>query len=311
MRRLGRWPVALFVLLLARGRRRERGRPPREEPASAGAELAVLALLGLAALSAVAFVVVYALDSIDDVQTQLLGLALGGSFVLLTAALIVVAKALVPQEHLAEPYPPAEHEAENAEVERIVAEAGSRVTRRRLLKLAGAGAGAALAAALVTPAVSLGPLLDVSRLRRSLWRRGVRLVDSAGEPLAAAAVRTGTVVTAFPEGARRNELDAPVVVVRLQRQVVAYSKICTHAGCAVALYRVPLFQPTSPRPALVCPCHYSAFDPARNGEVLSGPAGRPLPQLPLTVDGDGNLRAAGGFSGPVGPSWWGVRRGGG
>jgi ubiquinol-cytochrome c reductase iron-sulfur subunit len=308
--KLGRWLVALFVLLLARGGRRARERPPREERASARAELAVLVLLGLATLSAVAFVPIYALDSIDDVQTQLLGLALGCAFVFLAAALIVVAKALVPQGQVAEPYPPAEHEADNAEIERIVAETGSRVTRRRLLKLAGAGAGAALAAALVTPALSLGPLLDVSRLRRSVWRRGVRLVDSAGKPLAAAAVPTGTVVTAFPEGAPRNEVDAPVVVVRLQRGVVAYSKICTHAGCAVALYRVPLFPPRSPRPALVCPCHYSAFDPERKGEVLSGPAGRPLPQLPLTIDGDGNLRAAGGFSGPVGPSWWGVRRGG-
>ena len=41
--------------------------------------------------------------------------------------------------------------------------------------------------------------------------------------------------------------------------------------------------------------------------VLFGPAGRPLPQLPLEVDSGGDLRAAGGFSGPVGPSWWGVR----
>ena len=44
--------------------------------------------------------------------------------------------------------------------------------------------------------------------------------------------------------------------------IVAYSKICTHAGCAVALYREPMFPPTQPRPALVCPCHYSTFDPA-------------------------------------------------
>jgi ubiquinol-cytochrome c reductase iron-sulfur subunit len=41
--------------------------------------------------------------------------------------------------------------------------------------------------------------------------------------------------------------------------------------------------------------------------VIFGPAGRPLPQLPLFVDSRGGLRAAGNFSGPVGPSWWGVR----
>jgi ubiquinol-cytochrome c reductase iron-sulfur subunit len=57
----------------------------------------------------------------------------------------------------------------------------------------------------------------------------------------------------------------------------------------------------------VCPCHYSTFDVATGGTVLFGPAGRPLPQLPLLIDGARGLRAAGNFSGPVGPSWWGVR----
>jgi ubiquinol-cytochrome c reductase iron-sulfur subunit len=91
--------------------------------------------------------------------------------------------------------------------------------------------------------------------------------------------------------------------------IVAFSKICTHAGCAIALYRKPTFAPVEPRPALVCPCHYSTFDPADGGKVLFGPAGRPLPQLPLFVDGSGFLRAKGNFDEPVGPSWWGVRRG--
>ena len=75
----------------------------------------------------------------------------------------------------------------------------------------------------------------------------------------------------------------------------------------VALYRKPTFPTLEPRPALVCPCHYSTFDPARGAKVLFGPAGRPLPQLPLFVGPDGELRAAGNFSGPVGPAWWGVR----
>jgi ubiquinol-cytochrome c reductase iron-sulfur subunit len=130
-------------------------------------------------------------------------------------------------------------------------------------------------------------------------------------------------LTAFPEGADPEAVGSPLVVVRLEpaqldlpsgrsewapEGIVAYSKICTHAGCAIALYRAPLFEPTSARPALVCPCHYSTFDPATGGTVLFGPAGRPLPQLPLAVDSDGALRAAGTFSGPIGPSWWGVRR---
>src|SRR5205823_1949415 len=113
-----------------------------------------------------------------------------------------------------------------------------------------------------------------------------------------------------------------VVLVRLPKQelklppenrgydadgIVGCSKICTHAGCAISLYRSPLFQPAEPRPALVCPCHYSTFDPADGGTVTFGPAGRKLPMLPLFVDRAGHLRAAGNFDGPVGPSWWGVR----
>jgi ubiquinol-cytochrome c reductase iron-sulfur subunit len=90
--------------------------------------------------------------------------------------------------------------------------------------------------------------------------------------------------------------------------IVAYSKICTHAGCAIALYRSPNYQPTSDPPGLACPCHYSVFDPRTGGTVVSGPAGRGLPQLPLIVDPAGELRAGGGFSGPIGPSWWNVRR---
>jgi quinol---cytochrome c reductase iron-sulfur subunit len=90
--------------------------------------------------------------------------------------------------------------------------------------------------------------------------------------------------------------------------VFAYSKICTHAGCAISEFRYPLFeQDTNTGPALVCPCHYSTFDPTRGAEVIFGPAGRPLPQLPLRVDADGTLRAGGGLSDAPGPAWWGTK----
>jgi ubiquinol-cytochrome c reductase iron-sulfur subunit len=41
--------------------------------------------------------------------------------------------------------------------------------------------------------------------------------------------------------------------------------------------------------------------------VTFGPAGRPLPMLPLSIDAHGFLRAKGNFNGAVGPAWWGVR----
>ena len=319
-----RWLVALGVLVLGRGRR-----PPRidrerivpEAPPSPGAELVVLALFGATALSAVAFVAVYAIDGIPH-QTQFLGLSLGLALAFLAAALIVIGNRLVVTEELEEDYPPPAHPSEQEAIGALVEESGDRMTRKRLLVLGGGAAGAAIGAALVTPAASLGPVLWVAPLLRTPWRRGIRLIDERGKPLLADEIDEDTFYTAFPEGADREQLGAPVVVVRLSPSaldlpdgragwapegILAYSKICTHAACAIALYRKPTFPSVEPRPALVCPCHYSTFDPATGGTVIFGPAGRPLPQLPLTIRSGGELRAGGNFSGPVGPSWWGVR----
>jgi ubiquinol-cytochrome c reductase iron-sulfur subunit len=324
VRALGRWIVALIVLALARGRGRTRAEKRRRivppGPPSPRAELAVLGLLGLASLCSIAFVVVYAVEAIPS-KTQFFGLSLGLAFACLAAACVIVSRRLVPEEQLEEPYPLPLHPAEEDAIVEIVEESGDRLTRKRLLGLAAGGAGASLGLALIAPAASLGPALDPGRLRRTPWRRGVRLVDDRGRPLRADEIEAGSFYTAFPQGADPEQLGSPLVVVRLEPArlelppgrsdwapggILAYSKICTHAGCAVTLYRRPLYEPTSARPALICPCHYSTFDPARGAAVLFGPAGRPLPQLPLAIGRDGALRAAGGFSDSVGPSWWGV-----
>jgi len=314
-RQLGRLAPRVHERTPRTGRMVARGGPaPR-------AETAVLAFLGLASLSALAFVVVYALDRLDN-QTQLLGLCLGVAFLSLAAACVVTGKHLVVSEEIEDSYPELEHLDEQEEIVQIVEESGSRITRKRLLKLAAGGAGGAVGLALLTPAASLGPLLDWRELVRTPWRSGRRLVDERGRALRAAEIEEAVFYTAYPAGAPQEDLAAPVILVRLPLSelrlpatrhdwapsgIVAYSKICTHAGCAVSLYRTPLFAPTSPRPALICPCHYSTFDPAAAGAVLFGPAGRPLPQLPLRVDADGFLVAAGPLSGVVGPAWWSVR----
>jgi ubiquinol-cytochrome c reductase iron-sulfur subunit len=319
-----RWLIALGVLVLGRGRRRPQLPPPEpvlsgEPPRNPGAELAVALLLLLAAAFAVAFVVVYAASA----DTQLLGLAIGGAFGLLAVACIVISHRLVPQAETDEPYPVPAHPEEQDEIARTFEESARGLTRKRLLTVAAGAAGTALAVAVVTPLASLGPALRPSRLYDSPWRRGRRLVDSAGNPLRAADVLERSLISAFPEGADPDEMASPIVLVRLQPEdldlpnsrqswapegILAYSKICTHAACAISLYRTPLNEPTAESPALVCPCHYSTFDPATGGTVLFGPAGRPLPQLPLEIDPLGYLAAAGDFSGPVGPSWWGVRK---
>ena len=317
-----RWLIGLFVAArTVRELRRRPDDPPRivapGEP-DPRAEAVVIVLLLLAAAGAVLFVVAYALEW----STPVLGGALGGSLALLAAALLVIGSRLVVTEELEGEYPPAGTPEEQDAVARIVRESGSRFTRKKLLGAAAATAGGALGVAIVTPALSLGPALDTSRLNETPWYRGRRLTDKHGRPFTTADVGTGAFYTAFPEGADPKAIGSPVVLVRLDpgelrlpsgRErwapdgIVAYSKICTHAGCAVALYRNPLFEPAEPDRALVCPCHYSTFDVATGGTVVFGPAGRPLPQLPLMVDSTGELRAAGGFSGPIGPSWWGVR----
>jgi ubiquinol-cytochrome c reductase iron-sulfur subunit len=315
--------VSALVLLLGRGRAKGpevEGRIVAEGEPSPGAELVLLVLLAVVVACAVVFMVVFSFEGLAH-QTQYLGLAIGAAFVVLAAACILVANKLIVSEELEHPYPPEAHPQTSDEIDEIVAESGSRFTRKRLVRMAGAGAAGALGLALITPALSLGPAFATQKLKWTPWRRGRRLVDDQGAPLKASDVEEGSFYTAYPEGADRELLGAPLVVVRVPESelrsrrdwapqgIVAFSKICTHAGCAISLYRKPTFAPVQPRPALVCPCHYSTFDPADGGKVIFGPAGRALPQLPLFVDGRGYLRAKGNFDEPIGPSWWGVRRG--
>jgi len=317
--------VSGVVLLLGRGRRK----PPKDArrivpklPPSPAAEAVAIAFLFLAALFAVAFVVIYALDSLPK-HTQILGASLGLCLVSIATALVITAKKLIATEELVEPYTPAVHPHEADLIADVVEQSGDRITRKRLFKLGVAAAGGTLGLALITPALSFGPLFRVKEYLGTPWRRGRRLVDEHGTPYRASDIEEDDFYTAFPEGvADREELGAPVLLVRVPVDtldlpdelagydaggIVAYSKICTHAGCAISMYRAPLFQPDEPRPALVCPCHYSTFSVTDGGTVMFGPAGRKLPMLPVTVDGKGFLRAKGNFDSQVGPSWWGVR----
>jgi quinol---cytochrome c reductase iron-sulfur subunit len=322
LRALARIPKVAFAAVLGfvRGLRRpERERLVPERKTSARAEWSVILLLLGATAAALTFVVLYALDVSSS--TQFLGLALGISLALIGAAFIVGAKKLLPIEHEAEEYPKEARE-EQEELLQVVHESPSGITRRRLIAGAGAAAGGALGLSLIAPAASLGPFLDTESLYDSPWRAGRRLVDDRGRPYSADDIVTGSFYTAYPQNADPEQLGSPIVVVRLDLDqldlpqdraswapegILAYSKICPHAGCAVGLYRNPLFPQAESKPALVCPCHYSTFDPADGGTVLFGPAGRNLPQLPLEIDAQRGLRAAGNFSSPVGPSFWGVR----
>jgi ubiquinol-cytochrome c reductase iron-sulfur subunit len=325
------WKLVLLIAVLRRGGARgERHAPPaqtaatpggdpsaRELVADASSEYVVAGLLVATMLAGLGFAVLLILDP----NTQLLALTLGGALLFFGIALAVAGARLVPQVTAVEERPMYDRDtATSEEVAERLRGAVEGVTRRRMLAGAAAAALAGLAAAAVAPLIALGPGLT-NALRETPWRRGRRLVDENGKPLRADALETGGFLTAFPEGAEPEAVTSPLVLVRVDpsqlrlpasragwapRGIVAYSKICTHAGCAVSLYRSPLSPTTeSGGPALVCPCHYSTFDVLDGGSVEFGPAGRALPQLPLTIDRAGNLRAGGPLSGPVGPSWWG------
>jgi ubiquinol-cytochrome c reductase iron-sulfur subunit len=292
--------------------------PPASDPPPGRPRegLVVAALLGTGA-AAVGFIGVY----IRGGDNQLLGISAALAFACLALALAVASRTLVSQAKAVEQRPSRRHPAEEAEVARLAAEGAAPLNRRHLL-LAGGVAGCALGAAALTPLASLGPAVDET-LRRSPWRRGVALVGEDGRAVTASDLEVGGFLTAFPAGAAKDALAAPVVVCRVRADelrlppgregfapdgLLAFSKICTHAGCAVALFRYPLSPGTTgPGPALVCPCHYSTFDVTRAAQPISGPAVRPLPQLPLQLASGGRLIAAGPLTGNVGPSWLGVR----
>ena len=290
-------------------------------PRNPRAELLVGILLALAGLFGFGFVLVYVTLSLN---TQLLGLAIGGMLALLAAAAIIAGKLVVPQETSVEERDALLRPAEIEEVVEMVEAGGEGLSRRGLLAGTGALAGAGLAAAGLAPLASLGP--RVGLLHHSPWTRGRRMVDEDGTPYRAADIEIGSFYTALPEGADWEQLAAPVLLVKLPAHyihmpakrrawapqgILAYSKICTHAGCAISLYRYPTFAPdagTNAQPAFTCPCHYSTFLPGEGGKLIFGPAGRPLPQLPVMIDAEGYLRAAGRFDGDVGPAWFDVRR---
>jgi ubiquinol-cytochrome c reductase iron-sulfur subunit len=322
-----RWLVALLTLLFGRVLRRRSGdgenddRIVPEGTPERRAENLVFVLLAIAVLFAVGFIVTYAAFGVSKLPNELLGITLGGCLVFIALALTAFAKRLVVTEEIEDEYPE-EHPEQQQEIVEMVHESGSRITRKRLLVTAGAATGGVLGLAALTPALSIGPVWDTGPLDQAPWRRGTRLVDEDGHPISAAGVEERTFYTAFPEGANPELVGSSLVVIRVDPAklklppgradwapdgILAYSKICTHAGCAVALYRKPTFPVVEPQDALVCPCHYSTFDPFTGGSVIYGPAGRPLPQLPLEIDSDGNLRATGNFSQRVGPGWWNVR----
>jgi ubiquinol-cytochrome c reductase iron-sulfur subunit len=270
------------------------------------AELAVAFAFLVTAAAAVGLAAVY----LSGGQPQLEGALLAVAFSGLAYGFVTWGQKLMPpgpvvEDRHVQGSPRAEVEEMEDDFER-----GGVVGRRTLILRALTIAGGALGVAALFPIRSLGPRPG-NALTTTPWKPGLRLVTDNGTPVQAADVPLDGLVTVFPEG-HAGSADGQAVLMRVHpgqvkplpgREswtpdgLVAYSKVCTHAGCPVGLYQAA-------NHTLLCPCHQSAFDVLDHARPTFGPAAVALPQLPLRLDGDGYVRAQGDFSAPVGPAFW-------
>ena len=303
------------------------------DPAAADrAERQVAILFGISALGTILLIVSYVFIP-DDVfifipvmgnqNAHQLGLGLGMAISLFFIGMGAIhwAKTLMPDtEVVAQRHEFRSEDADRKEfVDAVKSGAGAAgLGRRSLIKRS---LGAALGLSALSPLLllrDLGPLPG-KELEKTTWKSGTYLVtDPGNRRIKASDLEVGAVAQVLPEiedPEHRKLSDIAkdaVLLIRLRPQefnleadklamthdgIIAFSKICSHMGCAVALYE----QQTK---HLLCPCHQSTFDVTRAAKVIFGPSARPLPQLDITIDQEGYLVARQPFSEPVGPSFW-------
>ncbi len=306
-----------------------------DEAQSRRTERQISLMFFLAMLSAVGFCVAYFTVDFDTIflgwsaQNVALGGTLGLSMLLIGLGIIQWAKKIMSDHEMVEMRHPARSSDDDRTAVLADLNAGikeSQIGRRPLLRTSLLGAVGALALPGVVLLRDLGPLPHGQS--HTVWKKGMRVVnDVSGLPMKPADIEVGQLINGEPavffpqDGHEHAEIHghemlaakakAAVIVVRMRPEdihadeersnwgvdgILCYSKICTHVGCPIALWEQQTHH-------VLCPCHQSTFDLSDNGRVVFGPAGRPLPQLPLGLDAEGYLIAMSDFPDIVAPSY--------
>lgn len=276
-----------------------------------------------------------------SLYTPVIGSTFGLAVLALGVAVIAYVKKFFPDEvSVQQRHDGASDEVSRKTVIAQLAKAGKDTDIGRRKLIAGSAAGAAGVFGLGIGIAAIAPLVrnpwkggDDAALWTTGWKplngETVYLRRDTGVPDEISLVRPedqepGSMETVFPfrESERGDEealirgilrSDNPVMLIRLRPGTAvvqragqedmhfgdyyAYSKICTHLGCPTSLYE-------SQTQRILCPCHQSQFIATEYGKPVFGPAARPLPQLPITVNEQGFLVALGDFSDPIGPAFW-------
>ena len=250
----------------------------------------------------------------QNASTVWLGLSLGVGFIAFGLAMATWGKWLMPRGPFVEPRASMTTSAEEKEL--FISDFASRgrvaIARRGMLAKVMGLAGGVLGVVTLFPLLrSLGPLPGNAQYKTK-WRKGSYLTTIDGRRVKVGDVEVGGILTVFPEDDLGGAMSQTVllhvqasgnVVTQTGRETwgpggyLAFSKVCTHAGCPVGLYEELTQQ-------LLCPCHQSLFDVYTGAMPVFGPAPRPLPQLALYIDKAGHIRAQHGYVEPIGPGFW-------
>lgn len=272
----------------------------------------------------------YGVRGAEYLYTPLLGVTLGLSLLALGFGILIWGKRLLPKEVSVQDRhdggsPPEDRTLAGETMLYMADELG--VRRRPLLGLSLLAGLAPVGALAVAPLI--GGFIEQPHKNNQMFTTGwaphngekIRLTREDGTPIRPEDVSAGGQMTVFPGipgGTTNKHADSPTLLIHLREDDaelarrnnqaagkndymwgnhIAYSKICTHAGCPASLYE----QQTN---RLLCPCHQSQFLITENARPIFGPASRKLPQLPLELDSEGFFVARSDFTETVGPDFW-------